>query len=340
MDQERTDFFYHYTLTPEWQQQIVEKLGAVLTDDKIMTLPPDIASGSSIFLEVLPGLSVFLLDMTFHLPLAITRVATDDNFYMAYFDMGDEITTHLLDGTVHKAGYHSKLGMGFMDSGSQGVIMPPVGERSYSLRLIIDKDFLKELAAPNRDQEITEALFDDARNTLFFYSHIDSRSKILLNNLKDQSFELTSFELKLKSTALYLLAYLVERAARFEPIINKLSQPDINYLLKTADYLLKNLLSPFPGIPFLAEMAGMSVSKYKILFKKILKGTPNSFFLEEKLLLAEQFLKGGNFNSVTEVAYELGYTKTGYFSGVYKNKYGILPAAVLRKKADPILLSK
>lgn len=334
MDKDRVEFLYHYTLGPEWQQQIVDRIDAKLADNKIMTMPEHIASGSSIFLEVLPGLSVFLLDMTFHVPVAITRVATDHNFYMVYYDMGDEITTHLLADTPHRAGYHAKLGMGFMDAGIQGVIMPPLEERSYSLRLIIDKDFLKELYTTNNDPDITNMLFDESRNTLFFYSHIDSRSKVLLNNLKGQSFGNTSFELKLKSTALYLLSYLVERASRFEPIINKLSQPDIDQVLKTADYMLENLMADFPGVPLLSDLAGMSPSKYKVLFKKILKDTPNSFFLDEKLLVARKLLESGDFNSVSEVAYELGYNKPGYFSGVYKKKYGILPGEVLVKASE------
>lgn len=158
MNAERIEFLYHYTLTPEWQQQVADKLGAVITDEKIMVMPESIATGSSIFLEVLPGLSVFLLDMTFHVPVAITRIATDQNYYMAYFDLGDEITTHLLHDTEHHAGYKSNLGMGFMDASIKGVIMPPLEERSYSLRLIIDKNYLKSLFAPNREEEITSAL--------------------------------------------------------------------------------------------------------------------------------------------------------------------------------------
>ncbi|SEB10645.1 helix-turn-helix transcriptional regulator [Pedobacter hartonius] len=331
MSEERIEFLYHYTLSPEWQQQVADKLGAVITDQKIMVMPDSIATGSSIFLEVLPGLSVFLLDMTFHVPVAITRIATDQNYYMAYFDLGDEVTTHLLHDTEHRAGYQSKLGMGFMDASIRGIIIPPVEERSYSLRLIIDKDFLKCLFAPNREEEITSGLFDESKNTLFFYSHIDSRSKVLLNSLENLSFTSTSFELKLKSTALRLLAYLVDRATRFQPIINKLSQQDIDQVLKTSQYMLDNLLSDFPGLHQLSAMADMSVSKYKVLFKKILKQTPNRFFLNEKMLLAQTLLLSGNFNNVNDVAYELGYNQPGYFSGLYKKNYGILPGEIMVK---------
>lgn len=263
--------------------------------------------------------------------MAIRRIATDQPYYMAYYDLGDEITTHVLDDTVHRAGYRSKLGMGFMDAGIEDVIMPPVGERSYSLRLIIDKDFVKGLFAPNREEAITNALFDDSKNTLFFYSHIDSRSKLLLNDLKGQSFDSSSFELRLKSTALYLIGYLVERATRFEPIINRLSQQDIDSIMMTSDHMLKNLKAPFPGLNVLSEMAGMSISKYKVLFRKILKDTPNNFFLNEKLLVAQQLLLSSHFKSVTEVAYELSYHKVGYFASAYKKMFGVSPKVVLQK---------
>jgi len=318
--------YYYYTLTPEWQQQIVKYLGATLSDNKLLIIPEDIASGGSIFLEVMPGVSVHLLDLTFHVPVAITRVAKDHNYYMIYYDIGDEITTHILDDEIHKAGYHSKLGMSFMDCNTRGIIMPPVGERSYSLRLLVDKTYYKNLAATNRDAAVTDQLFDESKNTLFFYSHIDSRSKVLLNSLKeDHHFTSPSFELKLKHIALYLLNYVVERTAPFEPIINKLSQQDIDNILKTSQYMLDNLLAEFPGLPQLAEMAGMSGTKYKILFKKILKDSPHSFFLNEKLLLGQKLLQSGDFNNVQEIAYELGYSNPGYFTKAYKKAFGVLP---------------
>lgn len=328
MNLERTEFHYHYTLGTEWLDQIVSGLGALVEDNKRIRLPEHIAAGSSMFLEVIPGLSVLLMDVTFQIPVAICRDAKEEQLYMAYYDMGEEITTHLLFGEPHRVGYHSKLGLAFMDSNIPGTIMPPVGERSYSLRLLIDKKFLKEIAGLNQSKEVAGNLFDSTKNTLFFYSHIDSRSKVLLNQLKKYNFEEISFEYHLKNTALQLLAYLVERATRFQPIINTLTENEIAGISLTSDYLLKNLLSEFPGLGLLSEMAGMSLSKYKMLFKKILKDTPNAFFQKEKLLLGKELLVSGNYYTVTEVAYELGYSKSSYFSELFKRMFSQLPSDI------------
>jgi len=331
MDLDRKEFSYHFTLTPEWQNQIVEELDAKLIDNRIIELPEHIGTGGSFFLEVMPGLSVFLLDMTFHIPVSIVRTPTTQQIYMAYYDMGDEMTAHILGTAVHRVGYRSKLGMAFMGSSIKGVIMPPIGERSYSLRLIMDKQLLQEFMQKKKGKEISEKLFDESSNTLFFYAHIDSRSKLLLNSLKNLSFSSPSFQLKLKSTALFLFGYLLERASEFRTSYNKLSELEIASITKTTDYMLANLFSEFLGLKALAEMAGMSVSKYKIIFKKILKDSPNKFFLNEKLLLANTLLKNGAYHNITDLAYKLGYTKAGYFAEVYKQKFGVSPSEDLAK---------
>ncbi|WP_316831018.1 helix-turn-helix transcriptional regulator [Pedobacter aquatilis] len=331
MNLDRKAYEFCYTLSPEWQNQLAKGFGTKLIGNKKITLPKRLGSGSSLFLEVMPGLSVFLLDMTFKIPISLVRVPSKTSIYMAYFDMGDEITSHILGGEVHRVGYQAKLGMAFMGSSLKGVIMPPVGERSYSLRLIMDKKLLQDFMLKMKGKEVSDKLFDESCNTLFFYANIDSRSRLLLNNLKNRSMDSPFFQLKLKSTALFLFGYLIERASEFKNTYSKLSEFDIASITKTTDYMLANLMAEFPGLTMLAGMAGMSVSKYKSIFKKILKASPNKFFLNEKLLLANILLKNGAFNSVAALAYEMGYTKPGYFAEVYKQKFGVSPSEHLTK---------
>ncbi len=320
----RQKFPFFYTLNPEWLFRIASEMGAKVVDNKMMLMPTDLAEGMGVFLEVMPGLSVFLIDMSFKKPVAIDRVPQDDQF-IAYYDLGEEITTHVLGTTPHRAGYSSRLGMAFMDSCIPTSLLPPINARSYSLRLIISKDLLKSLARPNYPNSVTEQLFDSSQNTLYFYSHIDSRSKILLNQLKSRKIKDGSFEFHLKHTALYLLAYLIERAANFEPIINRVTDREGSAIKQSADYIMANLDKDFVGISLLAEMAGMSVSKYKLLFKKILKSTPKQFYINERLLLAQKLLQSPQFDSLSQVAYELGYNSPRYFINSYVNKFNTYP---------------
>jgi len=97
---------------------------------------------------------------------------------------------------------------------------------------------------------------------------------------------------------------------------------------------MESLLKPFPGIETLAEMASMSVSKYKRLFKKILKDSPNTFFVQEKLLLAKKLLSSGKYSSINQVCTTISYANPAYFALMYKGKFGNLPNIDFIKKAS------
>lgn len=322
---------HSYALSPDWQQVLVDALGAKLINEQQLVLPENIGKGGSFFLEVMPGFSLLLLDVTFYIPISFTRQASKDHFYLAYYDLNDEINSHTVAGTAHQIGYESKLGMGFTDSRIESILTPTVNERYYSLRLFISKQLLMSLMGNNKPQEVIETLFDDTQNTLFFYSHIDSSTRLLLRKLKERSFDEPSFELFAKGTALKILTYLVRRIRNIEPIIEKLSPADTSGILRTSQYLLDSLLLDFPGVAMLATMAGMSESKYRKLFSKIMKSSPNSFFLQEKLRLAQNLLQSGNFNSIRDVALEVGYSKPGYFTEAYKKAFGTLPQDIFIK---------
>lgn len=325
-------FLHYYTLTPEWQQQLVDFFGATLIDNKILVLPESVGQGGSYFLSLMPGISVLLIDVTFNIEVTLTRRATQDDFCIVYYDLSDEISYHIINNEYHKIGYRAKLGLGVVDSAVESTYIPKVGERVYSLRLFVDKKLLQEasvLTMKTVDQKQTPP---KSANTLFHYSHIDSRSKIVLHQLKHRRFSEPAFDLLLRGVAYTLFTYLMESASKLMPQHSKLAEKDVKGLMLTERYLLEHLTEEFPGIGPLSSMAGMSPSKYKQLFKKIFGDSPNSFFLNEKLLLAQHLLENGKFKTVSEVAYELGYSKPGYFSAGYRKKFGRLPGEVLSRR--------
>lgn len=324
---------HDFSLSPEWQQAIVEGLGNKLIDDKYLIHDGHKATGFSLFLEVMPGLSVLLMDVVYHIDVAFTRRANDDQFYSIYYDLSDQFSTRIVEGADRKIRYGMKLGMGFMDSSMQSTLIPFPGERYYSLRLFASKALVKSLVGNFRPADLIDKIFDEKKNTLFFYTHVDSASRLLLNELKEKSFREPSYELLLKGVALKVLANTLRRARIYESALHKMSPSDTAGVMDTVQFMLDDLLMDFPGLATLADMAGMSVSKYKLLFNKIMKDSPQRFFTKEKLVLAQSLLQGGVFNTVKEVALELGYSKPGYFAAAYKNAFGNLPGEDLLKKA-------
>lgn len=324
---------HDFSLTPEWQQAIVEGLGNKLINNKYLIHDGRNATGFSLFLEVMPGLSVLLMDVVYHIDVAFTRMANDEQFYLIYYDLSDQFSTRIVEGVDHKIRYSMKLGMGFMDSSMQSTLIPCPGERYYSLRIFATKALIKSLVGNFKPADLIEKIFDEKKNTLFFYTHVDSASRLLLNELKEKDFTAPSYEMLLKGIALKVLVNTLKRAQVLESPIHKMSPVDTAGVLATVEFLLNDLLMDFPGLTVLANMAGMSVSKYKTLFSKIMKDSPQRFFVKEKMMLAQTLLQGGTFSAVKDIALELGYTKPGHFAAAYKKAFGILPGQDFQQTA-------
>lgn len=112
-------------------------------------------------------------------------------------------------------------------------------------------------------------------------------------------------------------------------------QPQSRYLKKeydrerilfARDYLLKNMDYP-PTLTELANIAGINVFKLKRGFKETFGQTVFEYLAETRLELAKNDLLNTD-KSVTEIAFELGYSSLQHFSGAFKKKFGVAPGGV------------
>lgn len=334
MDLSIPEFKYNTSLNPSWLMDFALKLGGKKIDDKRIEFPKHIADGYSYFMEISPYISVHVFDLTFCKPTRLTSMPSDEDFWIVHFDMSDSFNKHFVDNVKYKIGYKSKLCFAIIDSHLQSTYVAQVGERAYSLRLHIRKSFLKNKIRDSIIVEDFKDVFETKKKKMFYYGHIDSRSKVELHNLKQQSMDNINYEFVLKSTAFKIFGYLLERLNSNMPKTGMFLQKDLDALMRSQDYLLSNLLIPFPGVKKLSEIANMSVSKYTILYLNVFGKSAVSFFRNEKLLLAKELLESGEFELISDVAYELGYHKTSYFSIVYKKYHGELPNVVFRSRAS------
>lgn len=164
---------------------------------------------------------------------------------------------------------------------------------------------------------------------------MDSRSKVLLHDFKQQKTEDFNYEILLKSVTYNLLGYLLEKLDINVPNKNAIFEKDHDAILKSQEFLLSNLIIPFPGIEILAKSANMSITKFKYAYRNVYGTSPAVFFRNEKLLLSRELLQSGKFNLVSEVASKLGYYKLAYFSVIYKKFFGVSPTCLdLTKKNE------
>lgn len=96
---------------------------------------------------------------------------------------------------------------------------------------------------------------------------------------------------------------LLERAHAF--IDNNLAETDLN----TA------------GV---AQALGVSVRTVQLLFARLVT-TPSGYILERRLLHAADRLRTDSSSTITEIAFDLGFNDSAYFSRCFRQRFGVSP---------------
>ncbi len=97
---------------------------------------------------------------------------------------------------------------------------------------------------------------------------------------------------------------------------------EFNNPIKRSIQLMKSNLKNNITVSEIAFDLNMSLPNFSSKFKKVIGITPNDYLKNLKLDEAKKLLKT---ESVTEVAYELGYENISHFINLFKKKFGLTP---------------
>jgi AraC-like DNA-binding protein len=87
---------------------------------------------------------------------------------------------------------------------------------------------------------------------------------------------------------------------------------------------IKNNIRENLSLELLSEKACMSKAHFSRCFKQELGLSPTEFIVKERLGLAKQYLKTGDFQ-IQEVCFMSGFNNITYFIRAFKNEFGITP---------------
>ena len=92
------------------------------------------------------------------------------------------------------------------------------------------------------------------------------------------------------------------------------------------DHLKGHLYDHNLNIDMLSAICGISGTYFRKIFQANYSMSPNEYILEKRLSHAKTLIEIGEFNSISEVAFSVGYTDPLYFSRAFKKKYGVSPS--------------
>lgn len=103
-----------------------------------------------------------------------------------------------------------------------------------------------------------------------------------------------------------------------------------SWLSKLKIHLQENLSNPQLSIPSIAADLFISERQLFRRVKELAGKTPNHFIQEVKLEKAYQLLLSGQYETIKEVALEVGFKRVDYFSNLFEKRYDQRPLEILK----------
>jgi AraC-like DNA-binding protein len=188
--------------------------------------------------------------------------------------------------------------------------------------ITIKPAILKGFITFDKPNPLLETITSSGSSFLFF-ENMAMETKLLLKNLLaiDMGDILSNFYVRIKvQELLYHAFYKLSLRECGSQAINSI---DVSRLLYVRDEIVRDLSKP-PVLRELSQIAAMSETKLKSLFKQTFGTTIYNYFQQARMEEAAFLLKKGK-RSVAQVGYEIGFSNLSHFSRLFERHYGQNP---------------
>ena len=122
--------------------------------------------------------------------------------------------------------------------------------------------------------------------------------------------------------AAFLVSFLCT-LLHLPPVDSTPAEAPNDRILRVVDYIAENISQPMT-LKELADYAGYSLSRFKALFREVTGQTPAQYISMHKVEQAKELLRDPG-KSITDIAYDLGWSSSNYFCAVFKKYTNISP---------------
>lgn len=122
--------------------------------------------------------------------------------------------------------------------------------------------------------------------------------------------------------AAFLVSFLCT-LLHLPPVDSAPAEAPNDRILRVVDYIAENISQPMT-LKELADYAGYSLSRFKALFREVTGQTPAQYISMHKVEQAKELLREPD-RSITDIAYDLGWSSSNYFCAVFKKYTNVSP---------------
>ncbi len=160
------------------------------------------------------------------------------------------------------------------------------------------------------------------------FSPLDKSKYIEFFNLIFEAYsdKAISGILRTKAYMLHILSFVIEDIKQGGSV----GTISVDYVSQFIDYVFKNYDKNI-DVDEIIKKCGISASRFRAGFKAVMKKSPLQFLIDYRMKQAKRFLMLGKYN-VSEVCVMVGYDDIHYFSRLFKQKTGVNPSEMIKKK--------
>ena len=170
---------------------------------------------------------------------------------------------------------------------------------------------------------------DNVGNKLYKEKQIGPMIAIILNQMYQQSLNLSMYKLYLRGKVFELMSlyFNKDKEMDIEQCPFLADDNNIKKIKKAKEIIISRMIEP-PTLVQLAKEVDISLKKLKQGFKQVYGTSVFSFLIDYKMQVSKRLLSSGEYN-VNEVALKVGYSTATHFINAFKKKFGTTPKKYL-----------
>lgn len=200
------------------------------------------------------------------------------------------------------------------------------------VKLVFDPSILiMTLKSSMRQKQIAhpEYIFKKSSRPRFHFMPTPPATETVIRNILNchHKSPLRQFVLANKAHELFYSIIMELFVSRTSSDNSVLQPGDVDKFYSIKDIIESNLNSPLSHSQ-IARMAGINEFKLKTGFKEMFGTTVYGYMLDKRMSKARSLLENGT-HSVSDAAWEVGYTNVSHFISIFRKFYGVTPGKFL-----------
>lgn len=317
------NFKYKMSNPMDWHIDMVKQIPITVKDSRMM-LKSNFGSGGAVYQELQSGLWIEQMDFKLNerLDVEVLPKPTNDTFFITFWVSEAEVKQKVDDQELQLN--LENVSVVLISSTTNTHYHFPGKNKNIKLFMIwMTRDWLLENAFSEKTPELSQLFKSD--KPIYFSENMDYKFKNILRELDFYNAN----KLSLLTKTLYLMSLFFENIQRrnFNNIAKLNIHPsDIKTLMDIKHYIHSHPLEDI-SLEALSDMANMSLSKFKRLFKQAFGTTPYRYCLKNKMEIAKEALQRKEY-TVSQTGFMIGYSNLSQFSKAFKNHFGCLPSEI------------